>query len=95
MKLSRITKVNPREVWKHEAHDFTQWLVKKDNISILAEELELSLDNVVAEAAAGRYNVDLVADEVDLKCKVILKFFIKRTRSKSSSGRRISIDKIS
>ena len=53
MKLSRITKVNPREVWKHEAHDFTQWLVKKDNISILAEELELSLDNVVAEAAAG------------------------------------------
>ena len=54
MKLSRITKVNPREVWKHEAHDFTQWLVKKDNIELLAEELELSLDNVVAEAAYSR-----------------------------------------
>jgi hypothetical protein len=30
------------------------------------------LDNVVAEAAAGRHNVDLVADETDLKCKVII-----------------------
>ena len=82
MKLSRITKVNPREVWKHEAHDFTQWLVKKDNISILAEELELSLDNVVAEAAAGRYNVDLVADEVDLKCKVIIENQLESTDHK-------------
>ena len=82
MKLSRITKVNPREVWKHEAHDFTQWLVKKDNISILAEELELSLDNVVAEAAAGRYNVDLVADEVDLKCKVIIENQLEATDHK-------------
>ena len=26
--LSRITKVNPREIWRHEALDFTQWLAK-------------------------------------------------------------------
>jgi len=82
MKLSRITKVNPREVWKHEAHDFTQWLVKKDNIEILAEELELSFDHVVAEAAAGRYNVDVVADETDLKCKVIIENQLEATDHK-------------
>ena len=82
MKLSRITKVNPREVWKHEAHDFTQWLVKKENIEILAEELELSLDNVIAEAAAGRYSVDLVADETDLKCKVIIENQLEATDHK-------------
>ena len=34
MKLSRITKVNPRDIWKHEAHDFTQWLAKDENIEI-------------------------------------------------------------
>jgi hypothetical protein len=43
MKLSRIQKVNPREVWKHEALDFTRWLVKKENISVLADELDISL----------------------------------------------------
>ena len=82
MKLSKITKVNPRQVWKHEAHDFTQWLVKKENIEILADELELSLDNVIAEAAAGRYNVDIVADEVDLKCKVIIENQLESTDHK-------------
>ena len=82
MKLSRITKVNPREVWKHEALDFTRWLVKEENISVLADELEISLENIVAEASAGRFNVDIVADEVDLKCKVIIENQLEATDHK-------------
>lgn len=41
--LSRIVKVNPRDIWRHEAIDFTQWLSKEENISVLCEELELNL----------------------------------------------------
>ena len=82
MKLSRITKVNPREVWKHEALDFTRWLVKEENISVLADELEISLENIVAEASAGRFNVDIVADEVDLKYKVIIENQLEATDHK-------------
>jgi hypothetical protein len=63
--LSRITKVNPRDIWKHEALDFTQWLAKDDNISILCEELGIEIENVKPEASAGRYNVDIIADEID------------------------------
>ena len=51
IKLARIIKVNPREVWKHEALDFTQWLAKEENISVLCEELEINLENVKPEAA--------------------------------------------
>jgi hypothetical protein len=72
IKLSRITKINPREIWKHEANDFTQWLAKEENISVLCEELELNLENVKPEASAGRYNVDLVAEDIDSKRKVII-----------------------
>ena len=68
--LSRITKVNPREIWKHEALDFTQWLAKEENISILCEELGIEINNVKPEAAAGRYNVDIIADEIDSQRKV-------------------------
>ena len=72
VKLARITKVNPREVWKHEALDFTKWLAKEENISVLCEELEINLENVKPEAAAGRFNVDLVADDIDTKRMVII-----------------------
>jgi hypothetical protein len=29
MKLSKLKKVDLREVWKHEALDFTNWLAKE------------------------------------------------------------------
>lgn len=82
MKLARITKVNPREIWKHEALDFTQWLAKEENISVLCEELEINLENVRPEAAAGRYNVDLVADDIDTKRKVIIENQLEPTNHK-------------
>lgn len=82
MQLERITKVNPREVWKHEAHDFTRWLAKEENISVLCEELEINLENVKPEAAAGRYNVDLVADDIDTKRKVIIENQLEPTNHK-------------
>jgi hypothetical protein len=82
VKLSRITKINPREVWKHEALDFTQWLAKEENISVLCEELEINLENVKPEAAAGRYNVDLVADDIDTKRKVIIENQLEPTDHK-------------
>ncbi len=82
IKLSRITKISPREIWKHEAIDFTQWLAKEENISVLCEELELNLENVKPEASAGRYNVDLVADDIDSKRKVIIENQLESTNHK-------------
>ncbi|OQY94041.1 MAG: hypothetical protein B6D37_09920 [Sphingobacteriales bacterium UTBCD1] len=82
MKLSRISKINPREIWKHEAIDFTQWLAREENISVLCEELELNLENVKPEASAGRYNVDLVADDIDSKRKVIIENQLESTDHK-------------
>jgi hypothetical protein len=82
MKLSRITKVNPREIWRHEALDFTQWLSKEENIAVLCEELEINLENVKPEASAGRYNVDLVADDIDTKRKVIIENQLEPTDHK-------------
>lgn len=82
IKLSRITKVNPREVWRHEALDFTQWLAKEENIAVLCEELEINLENIKPEASAGRYNVDIVADDIDTKRKVIIENQLEPTDHK-------------
>ena len=80
--LSRITKVNPRDIWKHEALDFTQWLAKEENISILCEELGIEIENIKPEASAGRYNVDIIADEIDTKRKVIIENQLEPTDHK-------------
>jgi hypothetical protein len=57
----KIHRVLLREVWEHEAHDFTAWL--QENIDVLNDALNLSLANVEREKAAGDFSVDLVAED--------------------------------
>lgn len=59
--IGRLERVPLREVWPHEAKDFTQWL--ENNIDVLNDALDLSLINVDREQAAGTFSVDLVAED--------------------------------
>jgi hypothetical protein len=59
--VGKINRVPLREVWKHEALDFTVWL--RENIDALNDTLNLSLANAERERAAGDFSVDLVAED--------------------------------
>ncbi len=59
--IGKIQRVKLRDVWKHEALDFTTWL--EGNIDVLNDALDLSLQNVEREQNAGTFNVDLVAED--------------------------------
>src|SRR5271169_4211278 len=59
--IGKLERVPLREVWKHEAQDFTQWL--QQNIDVLNNALDLSLVNVDREQAAGSFSIDLVAED--------------------------------
>ncbi len=59
--VGKIERVPLRDMWKHEAYDFTTWV--QDNIDVLNEELGLSLSNPEREQAAGSFSVDLVAED--------------------------------
>ncbi|MFC1455713.1 DUF4268 domain-containing protein [Microvirga arabica] len=59
--IGRLERVPLRQVWNHEAYDFTKWL--QENIDVLNETLDLTLVNVDRERAAGSFSVDLVAED--------------------------------
>ena len=59
--IGKIQRVALREVWKHEALDFTQWL--QDNIDVLNEVLDFNLSSPEREQSAGSFNVDIVAED--------------------------------
>ena len=61
MSIGKLERVPLREVWRHEALDFTKWL--EGNIDVLGEVLDLSLTNVEREQDAGDFSVDLVAED--------------------------------
>ncbi|MDR3502173.1 MAG: DUF4268 domain-containing protein [Legionella sp.] len=72
MILSKLVKVDLREVWKHEAVHFTQWLANADNLAILSEEIGIDISLVQTEASVGSFNVDILAEEVNTGRKIVI-----------------------
>lgn len=58
--IGKIQRVPLREVWRHEAYDFTSWI--QENLDVLNEALGLDLTSADREQAAGSFSVDLVAE---------------------------------
>ena len=59
--IGKLQRVELREVWKHEALDFTRWL--EENPDELSETLGIPLSDVQREKTAGSFSVDLVATD--------------------------------
>lgn len=60
--LGKLSLVDPRNVWKHEAKDFTPWLAK--NLALLGEVLGLDLELTSSEASVGDFSADIVARDL-------------------------------
>ena len=67
--VGKIKRVPLRNIWKHEAYDFTTWL--EDNIDVLSDNLNLNLSNPESEQAAGDFSVDMLAEDEDGNLVVI------------------------
>ena len=79
MDLGTLIKVDLREVWKHEAHDFTKWLAQEQNLSLLADEMGISLKLVQVEAEVGSFSADILAEEQDTHRKIIIENQLEMT----------------
>lgn len=69
--LGRLMPVSLREVWAHEALDFTQWLAKPANLEQLGEALGIELFEAETEVSVGRFFVDILATD-DSGRKVVI-----------------------
>ena len=59
--ISKLQRVPLREVWPHEALDFTHWL--HENIEVLNEVIGLGLTSIEKEQSAGDFQVDILAED--------------------------------
>jgi hypothetical protein len=60
--LGKLTRIDARTVWRHEALDFTSWV--KPNIDILSKALGMELERPEAEEPVGDCSRDAVAQDV-------------------------------
>ncbi len=61
-----------RQVWPHEAKDFTPWLAEEENMNMLGDALGLDITADETESDVGDFSVDIVATENGTGRKVII-----------------------
>ncbi len=70
--LGRLVSVPLREVWTHEAKDFTPWLADGENLALLADTLQLGeLQLQGTEVAVGNFSIDILARDIEGRMVVI------------------------
>lgn len=73
MKLGKLQEIKDlREVWPHEALDFTPWLAEEDNLALLADAVGLEITVDETESKVGDFNVDIYASETGTERKIII-----------------------
>lgn len=70
--LSKLNKVELRNVWGHEAIDFTNWLAETENLEALSTEIGIDIKLIKTEACVGKFNVDILAEEEASGRKIII-----------------------
>lgn len=61
-----------REIWPHEALDFTPWLAEEDNMALLADAVGLEITVDEEESPVGDFSVDIFASETGTDRKIII-----------------------
>jgi len=75
--LGQLETVDAREVWKHEALDFTPWL--REHIDLLGKALGLELEISESEAPVGAFAVDLLGQDVSNSRPLIIENQLEQT----------------
>ncbi len=70
--LSKLNKVELRDVWGHEAIDFINWLAQQENLDVLSEEIGVDIKLIQTEANVGKFSVDILAEEEASGRKIII-----------------------
>jgi hypothetical protein len=79
MKLGKLEKVELRNVWKHEALDFTNWLAELENLTLLSEEIGIDISLIQTEANVGKFNIDILAEEQQTGRKIVIENQLETT----------------
>lgn len=70
--IGRLKVVPLREVWKHEADDFTPWLAIDDNLELLSEALGMRLILETTEERLGSFYADMICTDKADESRVLI-----------------------
>jgi Domain of unknown function (DUF4268) len=79
MSLGRLQQIDLRKIWSSEPGDFTPWLARESNLSLLADTLGMDLELEAQEKGVGPYRADLVCRDLADGTLVLIENQLEKT----------------
>jgi len=80
--LGRLQKIELRDIWRTEDQDFTPWLAREDNITLLGDTLGLELEVEAQEKEVGPFRADILCKDLTDGTWVLIENQLERTDHK-------------
>ena len=77
--LGRLRRVELRDTWQSEAQDFTPWLAREDNLTLLGETLGIDLELEAVEQNVGPFRADILCKDTLSDRWVLVENQLERT----------------
>ena len=61
--LGRLERINLKDIWAHEAQDFTPWLAEETNLTLLSDTLGIDLEVEAVEQNVGPFRADILCKD--------------------------------
>jgi hypothetical protein len=80
IELGRMEKISElREVWESEDGDFTPWLAREENLSLLADTIGIDLELEAQEQSVGPFRADILCKDTVTNNWVLIENQIEKT----------------
>lgn len=77
--LGRLERIDLRLAWASETGDFTPWLAKDENISLLGEAIGIELEVEAQEKSVGPFRADILCKDLTTSSWVLIENQLERT----------------
>ena len=77
--LGRLEPVELRNIWTSEAAEFTPWLARPENLSVLGETLGIDLELEAQERSVGLFRADILCKDMATDSWVLVENQLERT----------------
>ncbi|WP_415714466.1 hypothetical protein [Roseibium sp.] len=79
VELGNLERVELRDIWASEAADFTPWLARAENLSILGDTLNIDLELEAQEKSVGPFRADILCKDIGNDNWVLVENQLERT----------------
>lgn len=81
--FGKLFQIDLREHWENEAVNFTPWLAKENNLSLLGEAVGIEdIELVGTEQSVGDFKVDILAKDTDSDEYIVIENQLGETNHK-------------